>query len=93
MYQAAQIFGKPDLAPAAWVRRLVTLFDRAPETPFNVVQQLVEEELGKNFSEVFERFDAEPVGSASIAQVCHSSIRLTYYGEGWDSHSFFFWFT
>ncbi|KAI0511611.1 hypothetical protein KFK09_012241 [Dendrobium nobile] len=73
--KAAQIFGKPDLAPAAWVRRLVTLCDRAPETPFKVVQQVVEEELGKKFDEVFERFDVEPVGSASIAQVHRARLR------------------
>ncbi|XP_020590905.1 uncharacterized protein LOC110031832 [Phalaenopsis equestris] len=73
--KAAQIFGKPDLAPAAWVRRLVTLYDRAPETPVKVVQQMVEEELGKNFHEVFERFDIQPVGSASIAQVHRARLR------------------
>ena len=67
--QAAQILGKPDLAPAAWVRRLVTLCDNAPATPFEVVRLVLEEELGRNVAEVFERFDVDPVGSASIAQV------------------------
>ncbi|KAI3501992.1 hypothetical protein L1887_30022 [Cichorium endivia] len=31
----AQVVGKPDLAPAAWVRKLVTLCDEAPITPSN----------------------------------------------------------
>lgn len=61
--------GKPDLAPAAWVRRLVTLCDRAPATPFEVVQQILEEDLGQSFSMIFENFDDVPLGSASIAQV------------------------
>ena len=67
--QAAQILGKPDLAPAAWVKRLVTLCDKAPATPISVIQKILDEELGQNFSDIFEQFDAEPLGSASIAQV------------------------
>ncbi|XP_057460086.1 uncharacterized protein LOC130750504 isoform X4 [Actinidia eriantha] len=65
----AQIIGKPDLAPAAWVRRLVTLCDQAPATPFDVVQAVVEGELGRSVDELFERFDTDPIGSASIAQI------------------------
>jgi len=67
--QAAQILGKPDLAPMAWVKRLVTLCDRAPATPYDVVRDVVEKQFGKNFDDIFEFFDVEPVGSASIAQV------------------------
>uniref|UniRef100_A0A1D1Y177 Putative aarF domain-containing protein kinase 1 n=1 Tax=Anthurium amnicola TaxID=1678845 RepID=A0A1D1Y177_9ARAE len=73
--KAAQVVGKPDLAPAAWVRRLVTLGDRAPATPFKVVQHILEEELGQSFAQMFERFDADPVGSASIAQVHRARVR------------------
>ncbi|KAL9326590.1 hypothetical protein ACSQ67_007235 [Phaseolus vulgaris] len=64
----AQIVGKPDLAPAAWVKRLVTLCDRAPPTPFDVMKLVLESELGQGIDNVFERFDVEPLGSASIAQ-------------------------
>ena len=67
--QIAQIVGKPDLAPAAWVKRLVTLCDRAPPTPFDVMKLVLESELGQGIDNVFERFDVEPLGSASIAQV------------------------
>jgi len=69
MIQIAQIIGKPDLAPAAWVKRLVTLCDRAPPTPFDVMKLVLENELGQGIDDVFERFDVEPLGSASIAQV------------------------
>ena len=61
------------MAPAAWVRRLVTLCDQAPATPFDVVQVVVEEELGRSVDELFERFDTDPIGSASIAQVTEVS--------------------
>lgn len=67
--QIAQIVGKPDLAPAAWVRKLVTLCDQAPATPFHTVKSVLEKELGQSIDDVFERFDLEPLGSASIAQV------------------------
>ncbi|XP_078167388.1 uncharacterized protein LOC144562101 [Carex rostrata] len=73
--KAAQILGKPDLAPAAWVKRLVTLCDNAPSTRFGVVKQIIEKELGREFDEVFEQFDEEPVGSASIAQVHRARLR------------------
>ncbi|XP_021908897.1 uncharacterized aarF domain-containing protein kinase 1-like isoform X3 [Carica papaya] len=65
----AQIIGKPDLAPTAWVRRLVTLCDRAPATPFDAIQVVLEKELGRSIGELFERFDVDPLGSASIAQI------------------------
>lgn len=57
------------MAPAAWVRRLVTLCDHAPATQYNVVKAVIEEELGQSVDELFESFDVNPLGSASIAQV------------------------
>ncbi|KAJ0969114.1 hypothetical protein J5N97_021991 [Dioscorea zingiberensis] len=75
--KAAQILGKPDLAPAAWVKRLVTLCDQAPATPFEVVEQILENELDQSFDETFEQFDVNPVGSASIAQVHRARLRST----------------
>ncbi|KAI9108821.1 hypothetical protein K1719_020126 [Acacia pycnantha] len=71
----AQIIGKPDLAPAAWVKRLVTLCDQAPATPFDTVKLVLEKELGRNIDDVFEMFDVEPLGSASIAQVHRAKLK------------------
>ncbi|XP_031251339.1 uncharacterized aarF domain-containing protein kinase 1 [Pistacia vera] len=71
----AQIVGKPDLAPAAWVRRLVTLCDQAPATPFEAVQLVLERELGRSIGDIFESFDVNPLGSASIAQVHRARFR------------------
>ncbi|KAF8755797.1 hypothetical protein HU200_011269 [Digitaria exilis] len=75
--KAAQILGKPDLAPMAWVKRLVTLCDKAPATPFDVVKDVVEKQFGRSFDELFEFFDVEPVGSASIAQVHRARLKLS----------------
>ncbi|XP_058763392.1 uncharacterized protein LOC131636813 [Vicia villosa] len=71
----AQIIGKPDLAPAAWVKRLVTLCDHAPATSFHTVKLVLENELGQGIDEVFDRFDIEPLGSASIAQVHRARLK------------------
>ncbi|KAJ6672285.1 ABC1 FAMILY PROTEIN [Salix viminalis] len=73
--KVAQIIGKPDLAPAAWVRRLVTLYDRAPPTPFDAVKLVLEKELGRSMEDIFERFDVQPLGSASIAQVHRARLK------------------
>ncbi|KAG8379408.1 hypothetical protein BUALT_Bualt07G0085400 [Buddleja alternifolia] len=80
--KVAQIIGKPDLAPAAWVRRLVTLCDQAPPTSYNVVKAVVEKELGRGLDEVFERFDDSPLGSASIAQVSFQFSSLSLFLDG-----------
>ncbi|TYH87764.1 hypothetical protein ES332_D01G141600v1 [Gossypium tomentosum] len=53
----AQIIGKPNLAPAAWVKRLVTLCDQAPTTPFDDVQLVLEKEFGRSIDEIFKNFD------------------------------------
>ncbi|KAI3499526.1 hypothetical protein L1887_35327 [Cichorium endivia] len=73
--KVAQVVGKPDLAPAAWVRKLVTLCDEAPRTPSNVVRLVLEKELGKSIEEMFERFEWDPIGSASIAQVHRARLK------------------
>ncbi|XP_030495383.2 uncharacterized protein LOC115711197 [Cannabis sativa] len=73
--KVAQIVGKPDLAPAAWVRRLVTLCDQAPATSFDVVRHELEKEFGRNVWDLFETFDEYPLGSASIAQVHRARLK------------------
>ncbi|KAK6250210.1 hypothetical protein SCA6_004215 [Theobroma cacao] len=73
--KVAQIIGKPDLAPAAWVKRLVTLCDQAPATPFDAVKFVLEKELGRSVGDIFEKFDVNPLGSASIAQVHRARLR------------------
>ncbi|KAJ8568117.1 hypothetical protein K7X08_020839 [Anisodus acutangulus] len=75
LLKVAQLIGKPDLAPAAWVRRLVTLCDQAPATPYNVIRAVLEKDLDRSIDELFERFDVDPLGSASIAQVHRARLK------------------
>ena len=65
------------MAPVAWVKRLVTLCDRAPATPFGDIQLMLEKELGKSIGEMFERFEMDPLKSDLINQVPHTHNLLS----------------
>jgi ubiquinone biosynthesis protein len=43
--------------------------DQVPPEPFHVVRRVVEDDLGRPLEQVFARFHAAPLASASIAQV------------------------
>lgn len=73
--KVAQLVGKPDLAPKAWVKKLVTLCDSAPATPFPIVKCVLEHEFGLTVEELFEEFHSSPIGSASVAQVHRARIK------------------
>jgi ubiquinone biosynthesis protein len=61
---------RPDLLPDAYIDELSKLVDDAPPVPFEQIRQTIEEELGPG---VFASIDAEPLASASIAQV-HAAL-------------------
>ncbi|CAM6010856.1 unnamed protein product [Sphagnum balticum] len=75
--KTAQTLAKPDVSPMPWVRKLVVLCDGAPETPYEKVQKVLEQEFGKPMDSIFERFDHKPVASASVAQVHRARVRGT----------------
>jgi len=60
---------RPDILPPDLLAEFQTLQDQVPAMPIGVVRAILLEELGRPMEEVFEAFDEEPVGSASIAQV------------------------
>ena len=65
---------RPDVMPAELVEELATLQDQVPAFPFTVVQDLLEQELGERCAEIID-LEAEPLGSASLAQVHRASLR------------------
>lgn len=60
---------RPDLIPADIVKELKRLQDDVPPFASNKAIALIEEQLGKRIAELFAEFSAEPLASASIAQV------------------------
>jgi ubiquinone biosynthesis protein len=64
-----------DLLPVAYTDALRQLQDSAEPVAFDLVGQVIEEELGSRLSGVFTRIDREPLGSASMAQVHRAVLR------------------
>lgn len=58
-----------DLVPADIADELAKLQDRVPPFPATESRRLVEQAFGRPIEAVFAQFEAEPVASASIAQV------------------------
>lgn len=63
------IASTPTLFPAAYVEEFQNCFDRAPTVPFNVIEAILSEELGRPLDSIYEYIDPVPIASASIAQV------------------------
>lgn len=66
--------GRADLLPPAYVQALGELRDRAEPLDFDVVRDVVEEELHARLEAVFTTFDRVPLGSASTAQVHRATL-------------------
>jgi len=60
---------RPDLVGAEAARDLSLLQDSLPPAPLEQIRRTIEQALQKPLEDLFSRFDEEPVGAASIAQV------------------------
>jgi ubiquinone biosynthesis protein len=66
-----------DLLPPDVAEELAKLQDRVPPFPAAAARAIVERAFGRRIEDIFETFEAEPVASASIAQVHFATMRGT----------------
>ena len=57
-----------DILPESVTGELQNLLSRLPEVPFEAIQSIIEEDLGRPLEEMFSEVDVTPLASASIAQ-------------------------
>lgn len=68
---------RPDILPQPYIDEFTKLQDEVPPAPFEEVKQIIEANVGKQISEVFDSFDVSAVTGASLGQV----YRAVYHGR------------
>ena len=70
-----QLSMRADMLPYAYCAELAKMLDQAPLFPTEQAIAIIERTIGKPLSDVFEVFDPEPIGSASLACVYQAQLR------------------
>jgi ubiquinone biosynthesis protein len=72
---AQQLSMRADMLPYAYCAELSKMLDRAATFPTAQAIEIIERNLGCPLDDVFEVFDPEPIGSASLACVYQARLR------------------
>jgi ubiquinone biosynthesis protein len=65
---------RPDLVPPEFIEELATLQDNVPPLTEHQVVQVMEEELGVPWEDVFESIDPKPLAAGTIAEVHRATL-------------------
>jgi len=60
---------RPDLLPPTYLAELSKLQDTVPPVPWEDIQQVIAQELGRAPQEIFASIDPQPIAAASLGQV------------------------
>ena len=66
---------RPDLLPAPYIHELESLQDDVGQIPLEEIEATIQSELGARLSKLFDFFDPEPLGTASLGQVHGARLR------------------
>jgi ubiquinone biosynthesis protein len=66
---------RPDFVPAPYLKALESMQDDVAPLDAATIRDTIESELGVRIGKMFSRFDDEPLGSASLAQVHSAGLR------------------
>src|SRR4030081_164283 len=70
-----QLSLRADLLPYAYCADLGKMLDQVPAFPTEQAIEIIERNIGRPLSEVFDVFDPEPIGSASLACVYQAQLK------------------
>jgi predicted unusual protein kinase regulating ubiquinone biosynthesis (AarF/ABC1/UbiB family) len=65
---------RPDLVPEAYVDALSRLQDKLEAFPYEEVERIVQEELGKTIGEAYAEFNPKAMAAASLGQVHQATL-------------------
>jgi ubiquinone biosynthesis protein len=66
---------RPDLLPPPYIKELEKLQDDVGQIPLQELEEAIEHELGGRLSKLFDSFDPDPIGTASLGQVHAATLR------------------
>ena len=70
---AQLLSARADIFPEPYLSAISTLQDQVPPDPVDEIVAVMERELGKSASELFDSFEREPIAAASLGQV-HEAV-------------------